>query len=449
MNPTGSGLKRRLEPETQTPTKKTITSPELAVASIQSVYTHPSIVVGTTNAYTSVDKGPFVVHVSHASPDPAAGTSIRPIKFGQFLATHKIKNICRDGVKRVGRNKISVEFLSADDANSFTISPILSSSKYIASIPTYNVTRMGLIRQVPTDLSMDQFAKDLILPSGCGPVIKARRMNRKTTVDEKISWVPTQTVVITLQGQTLPEKVYLYYTSLPVEIYQYPTIQCHNCCRYGHTKIQCRSKPRCFRCCQEHPGEGCDVPESKASCIHCSGHHFATHKNCPELERQKSIKSVMARCSISYEEARSQFPPVVRSYSEVAQQASSRPSPSQPLQKHGSARSVSHQLSQSTQSNVKTVYSLPHPRAPQGKSYDKASHSEITSIPSSSLPNGCALEGNPPQSGNDTMFDTLLSLLINIILMNPHRIPSNVALKLTQLLSSTSQYGSSGCSPVE
>lgn len=38
-------------------------------------------------------------------------------------------------------------------------------------------------------------------------------------------------------------------------------------------------------------------------------------------------------------------------------------------------------------SYVKNLYAKPRPQVPMGKSYDKASHQEIVSDPSSSLPN--------------------------------------------------------------
>jgi len=143
-----STLKRRMAPEEPNQIKKLITSPDQAVASIQFVYGHPSHVIGTINSYSTDDKGPFIGHVSRSSPDLATGTSIRPIKFGQFLSTHKVENSCKYGVKRVGRNTISVEFLFANDANKFSTTPIFSLCKYTASNRAFNITRMGLVRQV-------------------------------------------------------------------------------------------------------------------------------------------------------------------------------------------------------------------------------------------------------------------------------------------------------------
>lgn len=66
------------------------------------------------------------------------------------------------------------------------------------------------------------------------------------------------------------------------------------------------------------------------------------------------------------------------------------------------------------------------------------------------MPNGSALGlnlGAAPQSEN--MLETLLTLIINIILMNPQPLPSNVASKLTQLVSLSGHHGSGSRSAVE
>lgn len=445
--PSSSAPKRRLEAEVEPPAKKTITSPELASASIQTVYTDSSLVIGGLS-YTSLDKGPYVVHVSRIEPDLAPGTILKPIKFGQFLKTHKIANICVDGVKKVGRNKVSVEFKSADAANNFISLPILSMCKYSATIPMYNITRMGLIRQVPTDMSMTEFVESLDLPKGCGKVLKARRLNRKTIENDQASWVPTQTVVVTFQGQVLPTRVFSCYYSLPVELYQYPTIQCHACCRFGHTKLQCRSKPKCFRCAKDHLGDTCEIPEKESTCFYCSGRHFTTSKDCPEIERQRSIKFIMAQESVSYEEASAQVPQVNRSYAEVAQESISLPSSQTPAP-------ASHSQPQHRRSYAKTVYASPRPKPTYGKSYDKIAHQQIVAEPKSVMGNGCALTNSKnlelsSSQQKDNMLETILTLLINIILMNPQPLPSNVAPKLSQLVSLfQNQYGSADHTAVE
>lgn len=54
--------------------------------------------------------------------------------------------------KNDGRNKIDVQFSSAEAANNFLKNPVRSVFKYVAIIPTINITRMGLVKRVPVDL---------------------------------------------------------------------------------------------------------------------------------------------------------------------------------------------------------------------------------------------------------------------------------------------------------
>lgn len=430
------------------PRKKLITDSETASASIQTVYTHPSIVVDGIRSYEPTDSGPFIVHVSRIESDPAAGTQIRPIKFGQFLYVNKIDNICQDGVKRVGRNKIAIMFKSASGANKFLNNPLLRTHKYEAFIPTYNVTRMGLVRGVPVDWSMDEFVESLITPGECAQILKARRMNRKVKLDGNITWEPTQTVVLTFRGQKLPTRVFSYYSSLAVETYQFPTIQCMNCCRFGHIKVQCRSKPRCYRCAQPHTGDECSIQEPSSTCLYCSAHHFATSRTCPEQDRQKSIKLIMSRDGISYQDASSQIPNVRMTYTE-ATKASYAPDSHSPQ----SVPVVPPQPHPHVQSYRKTVVHYPKPRPPLGKTYDKAAHQNIIANVPSSLPNGFALQMSQPSSPcelpQEQLLVQLLTIIINIISQNSINLPTNVAHMISQLSSLIGHNGPVSNHPME
>uniref|UniRef100_A0A2A4J5G1 Endonuclease/exonuclease/phosphatase domain-containing protein n=1 Tax=Heliothis virescens TaxID=7102 RepID=A0A2A4J5G1_HELVI len=219
-----------------------------------------------------------------------------------FLFNNNIANIVRDGVKRVGRNRVSVEFASPQDANAFLINSILTKNSYVATIPSFNITRMGVVTGVPHDMSDEEAMNYLSVPSGCGEILKVRRIKRKNYRDGVLEWTPTETCVITFDGQVLPKRIYCFYTSLPVEQYIFPTIQCRKCCRFGHVEAICRSKPRCSKCGHDHPGDGCNIAEADAFCVLCAGNHFANSKACPELGRQKVIKTIMAEKSLSYAE---------------------------------------------------------------------------------------------------------------------------------------------------
>ena len=50
----------------------------------------------------------------------------------------------------------------------FWLHPILSLCKYVAVIPTFKITRMGIVRDVPVDFSLDELVESLVFPSGCG-----------------------------------------------------------------------------------------------------------------------------------------------------------------------------------------------------------------------------------------------------------------------------------------
>lgn len=427
--------------------KKASTEDTIASPSAQNLYTHPRCNMQKT--YSNDDSGPFIVHVFRPEPNPAIGSTINPMKFGQFLFKHKIKDIIRDGIKSIGRNRISVQFSSYEAANSFLSNSHLAENKFSALVPTFSVTRMGIVRGVPLDWAMSEFAESLEFPEGCGMVLKARRLNRKSIIDGVTTWLPTGTVVLTFSGQLLPSKVYCFNTALTVEIYQLPSIQCGACCRFGHVKAQCRSKPRCFKCAQFHLGDSCPVLENEASCLFCSGSHFATSISCPEQSRQKSIKMTMSQENISYNEASSRFPPVRRSYAHVANTTI----PSSSFQT--SSYSVSDQppiQRQMPQSYKKTITLRPKPRAPLPQGYDKVAHQSIVGNYNLLSPqNGCALlnpshpnsPNNPTVSSNENLIELLINVLINLFSkFNEVSPPSNVADKLNELFKIIGTNGS-------
>ena len=269
--------------------------------SIQSVFSKPGFDNNSKLSYNECDKAPYTVYVSKLEENPSSGFTLKVLKFAQFLHKHNIKGISEGGIKALGRNKLSIEFRSAHDANSFVVSSILSENNYTAIIPRFQVTRMGVVRDVPTDWSLEDLVAGIETPQNCGEVVRARRLNFKNKKEDIATWSPSSTVVLTFSGQVLPEKVYCYNASLPVSIYHLPTIQCRNCLRFGHISSQCRSKPRCYRCAEPHPGDSCVVHEEFFKCFLCEGgNHKATDTQCPEHSRQKSIKVVMSQENLSY-----------------------------------------------------------------------------------------------------------------------------------------------------
>lgn len=366
--------------------------------------------------YESTDVAPYLVHIQKES-NPDDSTVLHPIAFGKLLQKQQFTNIVNGSLKRIGRNKIALAFTHFDAANMFLRHESLPKNKLKAFIPTFNLTRMGLVRGVPAEWSPEQVTENINVAVGCGKIIKIRRLNYKTTVNGSPVWKPSQTVVITFDGQVLPKRIFMCFNALPVELYTYPTIQCYNCCRFGHTKMQCRSKPRCFKCGQEHTADSCSIEDDCSSCCLCSGSHYATSKSCPEFNRQKRIKQSMAECCISYSEACKLHPQVSKSYADVI--ATSRPSP------------VIGKMPPPSSSNMtyrKTVLLKPRSARQPSKGYDQAAHQQL--IKNYDMPppaNGSALKAHSSTDNEQQSLTNIIVALISTLSQTDLLKPDNAA----------------------
>lgn len=375
--------------------------------------------------YSVNDKGPFVVHVQKIIITDSVNNSndtidnkvvLNPIIFGKFIQRNLFPGIILGSIIRIGRNRIKISFNTYKEANDFVNNSVLVNQGYNAFVPSFCVTKMGVIK-IPNEVNDEDIIKDVIVPNNHIKIIKVRRLNYKTVVNNTNIWKPSQSVVVTFEGQVLPEFIYLYFNKLMVNIYQYPTIQCFSCCRFGHTKNNCRSKPRCFKCGQNHTGDSCEVEETEANCLVCSGNHFATNKKCPEYNRQKNIKSLMSEKSISYMEANKLEPRITKSYADVL--SSEAP------------QKISYKKNIVINSKPKKNFII--------KEFDKSFHKEIAKdIYVTSAENGCALNKNSDNS--ESNLKNILLLLINLLKSNE---PNNVEIILNDLLSPKNNNDSS------
>ncbi|XP_028174015.1 uncharacterized protein LOC114362705 [Ostrinia furnacalis] len=383
--------------------------------------------------YVATDLAPYTVHVQKEQSSPNENCTLHPVSFGHFLKRNNIKNIVNGSLKRIGRNRISIAFSNFEDANAFLNSNLLKSNTYKAFIPTFNVTRMGVIRGVPVGWSDEDIINNISVPTGCGNIIKVRRLKKKTTSIGKTEFVPIETVVVTFDGQILPKRVFLCYNSLPVDLYIYPTIQCFQCCRYGHVKSQCRSLARCFKCGMGHTGDTCDVDEENISCFLCSGLHMATSRKCPEYDRQRSIKESMAKSCITYSEALKLHPPISKSYADVLVSGrSSQQNPLIPL----SPQQPHNNNKQNTlnSSYKKTVFIKPRTPHRPGKGYDRHEHEALTKDYNTPISPSRSILNNDTNSSlsNLPIRDLIIALITS--LTHNNILPSNVAIPKNDVL---------------
>lgn len=395
--------------------------------------------------YQGTDPGPYIVHVTFNEDESKKGATLHPLDFSYFLHKNGLRNIIENGIKRVGRNRLSISFSSGKDANDFIQNEALAKTKkYTTSIPTFNICRMGIVKGVPEDWTHEDILLNLRVPDGFGAIIRSRRMCRKSISSSGVEWIPTQSVTLTFDGQCLPPRVFAFYSSLPVEKYILPTIQCFHCCRFGHTRDKCRSQPRCLKCSGDHDGKSCSI--EVLHCINCSGSHKATDKTCPEFLRQANIKSHMSNNNVSYLEASKSFPPSKPSFAEVlhSTQHSSQVSTSP------SSPTFASHTENNKKWQKKTVITYPKIKNTQNKGYDQEVHNNIIkSFREPSPNNGCALGGSSVQSSKeDSSLQELLSQLVNIILNSS--LPYSVALTLVNTISVTILNFKHGqCDPVE
>ena len=299
----------------------------------------------------------------------------------------------------------------------------MSNGLYKAFIPSHNTSRMGLIRGISPEISDSDLISVLEEANPhVNKILKVRRLNYKDNSGEKVEWKPSRSVVVTFEGQELPLYLYLYYNSFTVETYFFPTVQCFQCCKFGHTKKVCRSPEKCFNCGGNHSSQNC--PSQTLKCFNCNGPHKAISLSCPEYSRQKAIKFTMASENLSYIQASKQHPSSGISYAAVASKPIPTPTVSQ---------------------KIRGKFTYKTPRAPLAPGYNQAEHNDLLLFPngssSSQAINGCALNPNSSpanntvpvenlqqtfSSDNESFIKSILSILLNL-LTSQKSLPSNVA----------------------
>lgn len=121
---------------------------------------NPSPKINFNNSSTAIPSIQTVYINPLYTGDPKSYSDVY-IKFGKFLHAHKILKNSLLWRKNIGRNKISVKFVSTQAANSF-----ISKLVFETAVPTYNI--MGLLKGVLVEWSVKELVESLELPFNCG-----------------------------------------------------------------------------------------------------------------------------------------------------------------------------------------------------------------------------------------------------------------------------------------
>lgn len=263
--------------------------------------------------YTNNDLGPFIVYVQNKEGNIGKFHRISTAKLIREAIPQFQNNI--NDISVIGVNRIKVEFSNGESANKLVESKLLSEKNYDVFIPQFNKRRQGVVKGVDIDISEEElvhiikpkFGKEL-------EILEIRRLKRKLIINNEVTYVPNQTIVISFKGQTLPKQVVIEKIIFEVEPYIQRVVQCLKCLRYGHISNQCKGTERCKRCGEPH--SNCSQDEI-LFCVLCKGAHEATDRRvCPEFAKQKTVKNIMGTQNISYKEAVKKY---VSSYANIVQ----------------------------------------------------------------------------------------------------------------------------------
>lgn len=351
-----------------------------------------------SHTYSIGDCGPFMVIVESKANDNIG--NMHPMNFGKELVRLKVPGV--KDVNKKGKKRISVEFTNPLSANEFlSKNPFINDPNIDVFVPSRMVSSRGVIRDVGSDITED----DILNHSHSRiKIIGARQLNRRVTREGVTSYIPSNSWVLTFHGKILPEKIGIFGVIRHVNLYVGPVIQCYNCLRYGHTKVNCNSpkeSSKCRNCGEKHDESECPNT-SNPKCFFCHGDHAATDRKCPEYSRQKQINNLIALENISYFEAMKLVP---KSYADnlpdkEAVNPVTRPSSFPPLvrqeKRYNSPQdatliSVQNRNSLLQPSHPRTSYStqLKRRKLPQSPGYNREAHNNQLlhlSLPLSPIP---------------------------------------------------------------
>ncbi|KAK9873823.1 hypothetical protein WA026_002181 [Henosepilachna vigintioctopunctata] len=217
--------------------------------------------------YTGSDSGPFLIIVESKSNNNIG--NIHPMNLGKKLINSGITGI--KNIAKKGKNRLAIEFISGSTANQFIGSnPFLKENDTDVYIPSRMVTCKGVISNVGSEITEEDLIKRA---ESRVQILEARQLRRRVAKDGKVEYVPSNSWVLTFQGRNLPEYIGLWGCARRINLFIGPVVQCYNCLRYGHTKINCSGSKRCRNCAGPHEEADC-ILSNTPKCVFCEDFVF-------------------------------------------------------------------------------------------------------------------------------------------------------------------------------
>lgn len=252
--------------------------------------------------YNQQDVSPFRVIVQLAD-DNKGELRINKLSLGRLVSKQMDYKNNIYNMRALGRNKILVFLKDYQTANMLQSDPLLKKNNYKAYIPRGFVSVSGVVAGVPVDMEPEEIRENI---SSVYPILAINRLHRY----EAGIKIPTHRISIVFRASKLPTEVRLFCCINTVRPFVNKPVLCLNCLRYNHKTDNCRSKKRCENCSLQHDGMDTGNCQNPAKCFYCrsNNEHKTSDQNCPERIRQKNIKNIMAKTTLTYLEAKEQNP---------------------------------------------------------------------------------------------------------------------------------------------
>lgn len=226
---------------------------------------------------------------------------LHPMYVGHiFHKKLKLQNIV--DIKSVGKNRIKVQLKSISDANNLVNNSLLNAENLRAYIPNHLLEKKGVIKGVDTFFDVTYLKNNIECST---PISDVKRTHKKIEKEGKTEFVPKQTIIVSFEGNILPNSVIINSVICSVEPFLGRVTQCYNCLKYGHVARQCRgSNTLCIQCGNtKTENHHCDKDQNY--CIYCkTNNHISISKNCPYYAKQRTIKKIMVENNVPFLEAK-------------------------------------------------------------------------------------------------------------------------------------------------
>ena len=149
----------------------------------------------------------------------------------------------------------------------------------------------GIIFGIPLDISKEGLEEEI----GAN---WTKRLEKRDGDTKSI----TGTVIFEIEGEKLPEFVYVGCLRKYVKEYIPRPMCCYHCQAYGHQAKQCYAKEKCPKCSGNHSYDKCQI-DDKPICPNCKGDHSAGHKLCPKFVQVQHTLELSVKQKMSYAQA--------------------------------------------------------------------------------------------------------------------------------------------------